>query len=410
MKAFKLLVIFIFLSQVQATENWPRFRGIDGQGKSPSSLPEKISNSNLAWSFKLSGGGSSSPVIWGEKLFIQAENKKQTVNLYCIDITTGKEQWSHELNTGDYHTHKFNNQAATTPSLTENEVITTWYDAGKKQGMLAVFNHSGKKLWEKQVGSFKGKHGFTINTVNAKDRIIVSHLHQGESYIGAFDIKTGKSLWKLNCPSEDVSYSTPLIRELKDKSTELIVTGPSIGMMCIDFSTGKLKWQQKKAHDMRTVSSPVEIIIKGQSYITGSQKNKQYTAIKLPNSGSPASIHWLERKIGSYVPTQLAIENRLFILQDNGALSEYDFINKKRVSQVRLSGDCYSSPILVQNKLYCVTRNGILDVITVANGQLKKEYSLNLKPPEDTIWVDSTPAVKDNRLFIRLGNRIDCYK
>lgn len=410
MKALVTAISLILCTTVPADENWPRFRGIDGQGKSSSTLPDKISKSNLAWSFKLSGGGSSSPVIWGNKLFIQAENKKKSINLYCINVTDGKELWSQELNTGDYHTHKFNNQAATTPSLTENEVIATWYDASKQQGMLAVFNHSGKKLWEKQVGSFKGKHGFTINTANAKDRIILSHLHQGTSYIGAFDIKTGKQLWKLDCPSEDVAYSTPLIRHINDKTTEIIVTGPSIGMMCLDFDSGKLKWQQRKAHDKRTVSSPVEIKIKGQSYITGSQKDKQYTAIKLPDTGNSGSIHWQERKIGSYVPTHLAIENRLFILQDNGALSEYDFINKKRVGQIRLSGDCYSSPILIKSKIYCITRSGVLEVIDTANGKMTKVHSLNLNPPEDTIWVDATPAVKEGRLFVRLGNRLDCYK
>jgi len=106
----------------------------------------------------------------------------------------------------------------------------------------------------------------------------------------------------------------------------------------------------------------------------------------------------------------MVIDNRLFILQDNGALTEYDFLNKKRIQQIRLSGNCYSSPILIQNKLYCVTRDGKLDVVSVASGQLKKEYTLDLNPPEDTIWVDSTPAVTNNQLFIRIGNRLDCYK
>lgn len=182
-------------------------------------------------------------------------------------------------------------------------------------------------------------------------------------------------------------------------------------MMCIDFNNGKLKWQQKKAHDKRTVSSPIEVQVKGQSYITGSQKDKQYTAVKLPDSASTsASIHWQERKMGSYVPTHLVVENRLFILQDNGALSEYDFTNKKRVGQIKLSGDCYASPIMVKDKIYCVTRSGSLEVVDISNGLLKKEYSLKLNPPEETIWVDATPAVANNQLLIRLGNRLDCYK
>ncbi|MCM8525154.1 MAG: PQQ-binding-like beta-propeller repeat protein, partial [Lentisphaeraceae bacterium] len=141
-----LILSFLILFQVYADENWPRFRGIDGQGKSSSTLPKKLSKSNLKWSFKLSGGGSSSPVVWGNKIFIQSSNENKSVTLYCLDAQNGKKLWSHELNTGAYHTHKFNNQAASTPSLTENEVIVTWYDASKQQGMLGVFDHSGKKL------------------------------------------------------------------------------------------------------------------------------------------------------------------------------------------------------------------------------------------------------------------------
>ena len=410
MKYLSFPLLFMMCLSINA-ENWPRFRGLDGQGKSSATLPTKLTSSNRAWSVNLSGGGSSSPVVWGKKLFIMAENKGKSIKLYCFDTDSGKELWSKDLNTGTYHTHKFNNQAASTPSLTKNEVIVTWYDASKQKGMLGVFDHSGKKLWELVIGPFKGKHGFTVNSNNADGKIIISHLHQGSSYVGAFDIKNGKSLWKLPCPSEDVSYSTPLIRDLGNNKKEVIVTGPSIGMKCIDFETGKLKWQLKKAHDMRTVGSPFEVNVKGETYLTASQKNKEYTAVKLAkDSNKPGTIHWHERKIGAYVPTHMAIDNRLFILQDNGALSEYDFINKKRVAQIRLSGDCYSSPILVQNKMYCITRNGILDVVSTESGLLKKEYSLNLNPPENSVWTDATPAAVNNALFIRLGNRLDCYK
>ena len=410
MKAIGYISLLFFVLSVSA-ENWPRFRGVEGQGKSSSKLPAKLTKNNLAWSATLSGGGSSSPVVWDNKLFIMAENKGKSIKLFCFDTSNGKELWSKDLNTGDYHTHKFNNQAASTPSLTANEVIVTWFDASKQKGMLGVFDHSGKKLWELEIGVFKGKHGFTVNPNNADGKIIISHLHQGSSYVGAFDLKSGKNLWKLKCPSEDVSYSTPLIRKLEDGKKEVIVTGPSIGMKCIDFESGKLKWQLKKAHDMRTVGSPFEVKVNGDIYLTASQKNKDYTAVKLAKDpNSPATIHWQERKIGAYVPTHIAIKNRLFILQDNGALTEYDFINKKRVKQIRLSGNCYSSPILVQNQMYCISRDGKLDVVSTASGQLKIEYTLDLNPPEDTIWVDSTPAIAGNQLFIRLGNRIDCYK
>ena len=85
-----ILICFVFM--VNAEDTWPRFRGIDGKGISSSKLPEKLTDKNKIWSTTLSGGGSSSPVIWGDKLFIQAENKGQSVKLYCLNVETGKDK------------------------------------------------------------------------------------------------------------------------------------------------------------------------------------------------------------------------------------------------------------------------------------------------------------------------------
>jgi outer membrane protein assembly factor BamB len=404
-----LTLLFVISFNISAIEKWSRFRGENGQGTATSKLTLKLSKENLKWSFNLKGKGSCSPVIWGSKLFITAEVSAGKIKLFCIDSDKGKELWSQSLNTGNYHVHRFNNAAASTPCLTENQVFVTWFDAKKSKGQLGAFSHEGKQQWVKEIGSFKGKHGFTINPVTADGKVIISHLHQAESHVIAYDCKDGKELWKSGFPSEDVSYSTPLIRK-SAKGSEVIVTGPSIGMVSLDFKTGTTNWSLKKSHNMRTVASPIEVKIDGEVYITSSQKNSSYTAIKLPSpTSADPQISWSVKKMGSYVPTHLVRGTSVYILKDSsGSFTEYKIKEQKKIAQVNLSANFYSSPILINDFIYCLSRSGKLFIINPKG--LKLVQSMDLNVPEDTDWIDATPAAANDSLYIRLGSRLDCYR
>ena len=397
----RVFLLLILCTSTLFADNWPSFRGADGSATTK--LPLKISKSNLKWSFDLKGGGSSSPVVWGNKLFITAANSGK-LRLICVNTETGKEDWSKALTTGEYHTHRFNNQAASSPLLTQSHVFITWFDGQKNKGMLGAFTHDGKEAWTKVIGDFKGRHGFTLNPSTHDGKVIVAHLHQGDSYVTLLNNKDGSEVWKVSFPPADVSYSKPLIRKNGSKY-EVILTGPSIGMVSLDFNSGKQNWQLRNAHKLRTVASPVEVTIDGETYLSSSTKTYAYTAAKI--SGKP-EVTWTAKKMGSYVPTHLAWKSSVFVLKDSGTLTEYNLKENKKVKQTDLKDNFYASPLLINNHIYCLSRNAKLSIVNPEDMSIV--HKLDLNAPESAEWTDSTPAVANDSLYIRLGNRLDCYK
>ncbi|MCM8532399.1 MAG: PQQ-binding-like beta-propeller repeat protein [Lentisphaeraceae bacterium] len=409
----KLISFFLILTilPIYSQDNWTRFRGKDGRGLSSTTLPKKLSiEKNRSWSIDLKGKGSSSPVIWGDKLFITAKTANGNIRLICLNNETGKETWSQELDSGDYHTHKYNNAAASTPCLTQDALFLPWFHGGQGKVMFSAFSHDGKKLWEKKLGSFESQHGFTANPVTEDNLVIIPVLNKGKSFVSAFDTKTGKEIWKHSVESSYVSYSTPLIRTDYNGKKEVIVTSPAFGTLSIFLKDGKKNWHLPKTFSKRTVNTHFEVQIDGKNFLCASQKGKDFYAVELPSKTNPKpKVFWNERKIGSYVPSFIEKEGVLYIAQDNGALSSYDFKGKKRIDQIKLGADVYSSPVFVKDQLYIMSRFGKLFVVDT-KPRLKLNYSLDLNPPESSDWLDATPTPVNNKLYLRLGSRLDCLK
>ena len=173
MKSRLCLSLLLALSQTAlSVETWPRFRGENGAGVSSANIPTKFGKETLQWSAKLPGPGSSSPVIWEDKLFVTSENRdKKTVSLVCLNAKTGKPNWTKDLTVGDYHLHRFNNTAAASPAVCEKSVVVSWYDAKKSVGMLSAFAHDGTKQWDFEVGPHQTQHGINLHPVIHGDKV-----------------------------------------------------------------------------------------------------------------------------------------------------------------------------------------------------------------------------------------------
>lgn len=176
-------------------------------GCSKTKLPTKLPKETLFWSTKLPGQGSSSPVIWNDKLFITSENRAQkNIRVVCLDALLGKTLWTQSLKVGESHLHRFNNAAASTPVVSAEHVAVAWFDGVAKTAMLTTFDHSGKKLWEKSLGSYESQHGFCLNPVIHKDVIFVAPLHQGEGSVVAISLHSGEEKWKRSYRGSKTSY------------------------------------------------------------------------------------------------------------------------------------------------------------------------------------------------------------
>ena len=410
-----LTVLFsaILAGSICAQENWPRFRGVDGRGVSEAKLPEKFGKESLRWSASLPGPGSSSPVIWGDLLFVTGEDRKEgTVTLICLDAMTGKKRWSKNLNVGEYHLHRFNNTAAASPTVNEDMVVVCWYSTKKKAAMMSAYDHKGNSLWVHEIGPVKTQHGLNIHPEIHGDKIVVCHLHMNVGYVGVVGAKDGKSIWKTEFPGGKTSYVTPLVRELPGGGKEVVVASQSIGVVGLDLKDGKQRWEVPGSMKQRTIVSPINVLAgsktKDVQIAVGCKSGVYFTVRPPAKAGGEAKIVWKMKGNTPYVPTPVSDGKMVYSVSDGGMLVAMDAKSGEKKWEEKLMANFYASPLLVGGQLVCLSREG--DLIVAKVGSSYKEVSrTKLELGEGVEWADATPAVAHGRLYVRIGERVDCF-
>lgn len=416
---FGILSVILWVT-TSAEENWTRFRGDHGAGLSKQEAPTALDKNSLLWSAALPGPGSSSPVIWENLLFVTSEDRKnQTINLSCLDATKGSAKWTQKLKIGDYHLHRFNNTAASSPAVDADKVVISWFDGAKSVAMLSAFDHSGKKLWDFEIGPLKSKHGANIHPVIHEDRVVICHLHLNGGYVGAISGKTGKAIWKTPYPGGSTSYVTPLIRLVtrpSGKGHEVIVAATSIGMVGLDLKDGKEQWAVPKLMKERCIVSPFDVLAgtgDENVLIAAGCKNGVYFTVRPPqllkgDGWSKPEVVWKMDGKTPYVPTPVSDGAIVYALADGGALAAMDSLSGELLWKEQLPANFYASPLLVGGKFYALSREGEMFVAKV--GKSYQEIARSpLSPGPEVQWADATPVAVNGKLFVRLGSRLDCF-
>ena len=404
--------------------NWPRFRGPAGAGiASGEGIPSELNDRTRAWSVSLAGPGSSSPVVWGQRVFVTSEERSRgLVHLHCYGVVDGKALWKKTVEVGPYRTHKMNNTAAATPAADENMVVFSWYDSERKMAVLSACSHEGMDLWNYDIGSFKGAHGLNIVPVIHQGSVIVAHLHQRGGYVASLSGKTGKPEWKRMYPEQSpkTTYMTPLIRRrhvADGPEYEVVVTSTATGVRGLDVESGRELWSLPDVFDERCIVSPVDILVgsgKKDSLLTVGCKreggNNVFLAVRPPDaSGGKAEVAWQLRQHAPYVPTPVSDGHTLFVLSDRGVLQAIDPHSGEPRWEKKFQGNFYVSPLLIGSRLFCLSRDGEAYFVEVGKEARVLAVS-DLSPGEEVTWVDASPALANDSLYLRVGARLDCYR
>lgn len=395
-----------------SSQEWPRFRGPDGSGHGKiSSFPAEFTTADYDWTIKLDGVGHSSPVVSEECLFLTLYNEKEKERrVLCFHSQTGSRHWVWKQTVEEHNLHKYNNFASSTPAVDKDHVYVVW-GAGTTTEAVAL-THEGKLAWKRSWSGFISDHGFGASPILV-DGVLVLHtdnIEKRTSYVMGLDPKTGKSLWELERVTEDpeakhvTAYNTPTSVTVGGK-TILVVLQTNDGWKGIDPKTGEVLWSHKGNYDQRSVSS---IASSGDTVFAtfgSGGKGKIATALKVKPKGKPEVIYSLGLSDGlEYVPTPLFYKGLLYLWGDGGILTCRDAKTGEEVYQERIGGNFFSSPVVIDDKIFCGSRDGRF--IAVAPGrEFKVLGSSNLMS-----GMNATPAIANNRVIIRTDTHLISIK
>jgi outer membrane protein assembly factor BamB len=415
-----------------AQDRWPQFRGSKSLGVAEDpALPDKWGpTENVAWKTDIPGVGWSSPVVWGDKIFLtsvvndgQTEPPKKGLyfggerkgpqdvhhwKVYSVDFRTGAIRWEREVYKGvpKSSRHLKNSFASETP-VTDGERVYAYF------GNLGIFCFTvdGKPLWNKQWEPAKTAYGWgtAASPVLFKDRLYIVNDNDDHSYLMALNKKTGQEIWKVD-REEHSNWSTPYIWE-NGLRTELITTGVK-KVRSYDLN-GKLLWE---FGGMSSIVIPTPFSSFGLLYVASGyiqDKNRPVFAIRPGASGdislaagetSNKYIAWFQPQAGPYNPSPLIYGEYYYTLLDRGLFTCHDAKTGKEVygrQRIDPASTAFtSSPWAYNGKIFCLSEDG--DTFVIQSGP---EYKLIGKNSLDEMCM-ATPAVVRGSLIIRTASKL----
>ena len=353
----------------------------------------------------------STPVIWGENIFTSTADSN-SIFLMCLDRANGSVKWKQQVAPEDAKVRK-GNMSSPSP-ITDGK--TVWAMSGN--GHVKAFNFAGKELWHrdmwKDYGRFGLNHGYGSSPLLLSDGLVIQVLHgmktDDPSYVLKLDRNTGKTLWKVERPTDAVvespdSYTTPVLIKTADGKQQVVVTGGDY-VTGHDPATGKELWRgggmNPRANPMnRIVASPT--VLEDIVYVPTRVNPLQ--AYRAGGSGDVSKSHlvWANPN-GPDVPSPVTDGKLLYMVNDRGIVWCFDAKTGKEVySGQRMKPAIYtSSPVLADGKIYATNEEGLTTVFKAGpTFEILTENSLDE-------YILSSPAISEGQIFIRTKSLLYC--
>jgi outer membrane protein assembly factor BamB len=394
------LVACSVLAPEGAAQEWTRFRGPNGTGVSDATtVPAAWTEADYNWRVELPGGGHSSPVLWGDRIFLTAadhDTARRTV--LCLSAADGSILWQEEYESQVHDRHTLNSFASPTPAVDDQRVYVAW--STPEEYSLRAFSHEGKELWHLGLGPYESQHSCGASPIVYDDLVILPNDQDGPSSLVAVDRERGTIRWQVprrTLPTA-TAYSTPCVYQPPGEDPELIFNSRSHGITAIDPKDGHTIWEVPDLFTMRTVSSPVIAgnLIVGTNGQGGGERN--YVVAVTPGSAgqpSAAQLAYKVEKAAPYVPTPVYKDGLLFLWSEGGVAQCVDAATGEVHWQERVGGKYFGSPICVADRLYCMNTDGECVVLAAA-----KEFEELARNPVGE-FSHSTPAVAGGVLYLR---------
>jgi outer membrane protein assembly factor BamB len=340
---------------------WPRWRGPSGQGLV---APGKYTNwwnptSNVKWRVQVPGEGNSSPIVWGDRIFLTtAHDRGARQSLIAFQRGDGRKLWETFLpQTSAERSHYKNGHASATP-VTDGQLV---YASFGSNG-LAAFDFTGKVVWHHRFGALNNYHGPAGSPILYKDRLFLYQDGQGSdgqrSFVAAFDAKTGRTLWETS-RRETVGWGTPVVINLGDHD-ELIVSSQG-RVAAYDPQRGGELWSVR-GNTFEVIPTPV--VAHGLVFCSSGRAGPTI-AIRPGGKGDVTSTHvaWSTPRGSPFVPSGIVFDGLLYLINDmQSILTVYDAQTGALAYQGRLGiaqrEGFSASPVAVNGELFFTNDDG----------------------------------------------------
>jgi len=390
-----------YLVAAGAEKQWPGFRGPTAQGfVFDTEIPLTWSaTESILWRTRLPGKGNSSPVIWGDQIFLTAEgaagkNGPERL-LLAYDRKTGALLWQHAAPEPPEveKLYRKNSLASSTPASDGERVVAFFGNSG-----LLCCDLAGNRLWHRNLGLFRTIHGPGSSPVIYKDLVIlIQDLTQGKSVCAAFDKRTGEERWRVERRNA-ACWCTPVIIRVGDRD-ELVYNG-SGELIAYDPETGAVRWRTAGPS-----GESIPMIVSGGGLIySASGRNGPVFAVRPGGTGDITQTHivWKNRLGGPHVPSPVYHDGRIYLVSDTGIVSALDAKSGELLWEERLRGRFSASPLVVGDRILFVNEDGETFVI-----RSRSEFELLAENPLNEYTV-ATPAVVGGRLYFRTAEHLIC--
>ncbi len=399
--ALPIAYFVLFLINPVLAEDWPQWRGPRGDGTSHELFaPTQWSDTeNVRWKTPIPGKGHSSPVVWGDRIFLTTciENTQQRMVL-CVDRISGKVLWQREvLRAPLEQKHNLNSFASATPATNGKYVWVAFFERPKIE--LVCYDFEGKEVWRKSPGEFHSVHGFCSSPVLYKNMVILNCDQDAPADIVAYERDTGAEIWRAPRPNKTRSYCTPLIRTLAGRE-QLMLSGTKC-VASYDPNTGKALWLIDGPTE-QFVASLVET--NGILFLTAGFPTYHLLAIDPSGSGNitKSNILWHDPRGAAYVPSPIAAGDYFFVVSDDGIGSCWEAKTGKQMWKHRLGPHHSASAVSVAGNLYFPADDGETFVFKASpQFQLVATNSLNEE-------VRASPAISQGEIFLRGAQHLFC--
>ena len=391
-----------------ASENWPGFRGVDRLGgSSVTGVPTTWDDdTNVRWKLTLPGPGLSSPIVWGDNIYVTcftgyewpAEDKQRRLtgdlerHLICIDGNTGRVKWqrtdaadhyNRELDFGTIHL-RYHGYASNTPACDESGVYAYFAADG-----LFAYSHDGEPLWHASCGENHNQEG-SASSVMVSEGLVFVPAWRESGRLFAFDTSNGAEKWQLRGVG---SYATPTIQE-RDGRREVLIR-KSKNMVAVDVESGEVNWEAEGDGVGETNAS----IICANDRVFATHSWDVDLRCHAPNG----DVLW-EFKNGPEFATPLLVNDRLFFVRGN-IFAVLNANDGELVKRERLPASKYfASPIMADGKIYATSR---LDGVVVLDSENDFEVIAHNQLTDDFPF-EATPAICRHGLILRSSTTVYC--